>query len=122
MRLATHYSVVVTIQHQTIVYNVGVRATFMRLGLAQKVVLLACTSTDTGDWLERDLTPAFRAFQRRALRWLAWRYTLRKTFTPRRLLQREAGQLPLPRRLDLLLDEGYHQERDRRARARQHLP
>jgi hypothetical protein len=85
----------------------------MALGQAQKVVLLAQDAHDTGEWTERNLTPVFCRFQQRLRNWLAWRAALRRTLTPRRLLERELG-LAQSRRLDLLLDEGYHQERDRR--------
>ncbi len=112
MRLSTQYLIVLTTrQHQTIVYSVGIRPTFMRLELAQKVVLLAQDAHDTGEWTERDLTPTFFRFQRRLRNWLAWLIAVRRCLRPRLLLQRELG---LPQRLDLLLDEGYHQERDRR--------
>ncbi len=115
MRLSTQYLVVLTTrQHQTIVYSVGIRPTFMRFQTAQKVVLLAQDAHDTGEWTERDLTPALRHFQQRLRNWLAWRAAVRRCLTPRHLLQQETGQLP--QRLDLLLDEDYHQERDRRER------
>jgi hypothetical protein len=117
MRLSTQYLVVLTTrQHQTIVYTVGIRPTFMRFETAQKVVLLAQDAHDTGEWTERELTPALLRFQRRLRNWLAWRAAMRRCLTPRRLLQREVGGLLPPQRLDLLLDEGYHQERDMRQR------